>query len=95
MGRQGKRNVLPGFRITLGFTVFYLCLIVIVPLLTLPARTAAIHVDHRRSPCSSNLCRAYGTFRSGCSTTARNRRRVALVGHRQRSERVSAWGRTG
>jgi sulfate transport system permease protein len=42
MGRQGKRNVLPGFRITLGFTVFYLCLIVIVPLLTLPARTAAM-----------------------------------------------------
>ena len=26
----------PGFRLTLGFTVLYLCLIVLVPLLTLP-----------------------------------------------------------
>src|SRR5688572_8562158 len=37
-----KRNVLPGFRITMGFTLFYLCLIVIIPLLTLPARTATM-----------------------------------------------------
>ena len=34
--------VLPGFRLTLGFTIFYLCLIVLVPLLTLPARTATM-----------------------------------------------------
>ena len=33
-------TVLPGFRLTLGFTLFYLCLIVLVPLLTLPVRTA-------------------------------------------------------
>ena len=39
--RKGP-SVLPGFRLTLGFTVFYLCLIVLVPLLTLPARTAAM-----------------------------------------------------
>jgi sulfate/thiosulfate transport system permease protein len=37
--------VLPGFRLTMGFTVFYLCLIVIVPLLTLPARTATMTWD--------------------------------------------------
>ena len=34
--------MLPGFRLTLGFTIFYLCLIVLVPLLTLPARTATM-----------------------------------------------------
>src|SRR4030095_8151896 len=37
-----KRNVLPGFRMTMGFTVFYLCLIVLVPLLTLPVRAASL-----------------------------------------------------
>jgi sulfate transport system permease protein len=35
-----RRRVLPGFRVTMGFTVFYLCLIVIIPLLTLPFKTA-------------------------------------------------------
>ena len=38
-------SVLPGFRLTLGFTIFYLCLIVLVPLMTLPARTAAMGLD--------------------------------------------------
>src|SRR5262245_39286350 len=33
---------LPGFRITMGFTVLYLCLIVLIPLMTLPARTATM-----------------------------------------------------
>ena len=37
-----RSNVLPGFRLTLGFTLLYLCLIVLVPLLTLPARTATM-----------------------------------------------------
>ena len=36
-----RQSVLPGFRLTLGFTVLYLCLIVLVPLATLPLRTAA------------------------------------------------------
>ena len=39
---RGGRRVLPGFRLTMGYTVFYLCLIVIIPLLTLPARTASM-----------------------------------------------------
>jgi sulfate/thiosulfate transport system permease protein len=39
------RAVLPGFRLTMGYTIFYLCLIVLVPLLTLPARTAAMTWD--------------------------------------------------
>jgi sulfate transport system permease protein len=37
--------MLPGFRPTMGFTLFYLCLIVIVPLLTLPARSATMTWD--------------------------------------------------
>jgi sulfate/thiosulfate transport system permease protein len=40
-----QHTVLPGFRLTIGFTVFYLCLIVLVPLLTLPVRTAAMSWD--------------------------------------------------
>ena len=37
-----KRSVLPGFRITLTFTILYLGLIVIIPLMTLPAKTATL-----------------------------------------------------
>jgi len=35
-----SRSVLPGFRITLGFTIAYLALIVLIPLAGLPVRTA-------------------------------------------------------
>jgi sulfate transport system permease protein len=42
MLRSKRPTVLPGFKLTLGFTLFYLCLIVLLPLLTLPARTAAM-----------------------------------------------------
>jgi sulfate transport system permease protein len=41
-GDQRARRVLPGFRITLGFTMFYLAVIVLIPLTTLPLRTAAM-----------------------------------------------------
>ncbi len=37
-----SRRILPGFRMTMGFTLLYLSLIVIVPLLTLPAKTATM-----------------------------------------------------
>ena len=40
-----RRSLLPGFRMTMGFTLLYLCLIVIIPLLTLPARTATLSWD--------------------------------------------------
>jgi sulfate transport system permease protein len=43
--QRRRRTVLPGFRLTMGYTVFYLCLIVLVPLLTLPARTASMSWD--------------------------------------------------
>jgi sulfate transport system permease protein len=42
MAKATRATVLPGFRLTLGFTIFYLCLIVLVPLMTLPARTATM-----------------------------------------------------
>ncbi len=42
MLRNRQPSVLPGFRLTLGFTVFYLCLIVLIPLMTLPLRTASM-----------------------------------------------------
>jgi sulfate/thiosulfate transport system permease protein len=42
MAGTRRSSVLPGFRVTLGFTIFYLCLIVLVPLLTLPVRTATM-----------------------------------------------------
>ena len=37
-----RRSVLPGFRITLGFTLFYLAVIVLIPLAGLPVRTASM-----------------------------------------------------
>src|SRR4030095_3936511 len=37
-----RHSVLPGLRLTLGFTILYLFLIVIVPLFTLPLKTAAL-----------------------------------------------------
>jgi len=40
-----RRTVLPGFRVTMGFTLLYLAIIVLIPLMTLPARTAAMTWD--------------------------------------------------
>ena len=40
-----RRSVLPGFRITLGFTLFYLAVIVLIPLAGLPVRTASMGWD--------------------------------------------------
>jgi len=37
-----RHTVLPGFRVTLAFTVAYLCLIVVFPLATLPLKTATL-----------------------------------------------------
>ena len=37
-----RPSVLPGFGLTLGFTLFYLSLIVLIPLSTLPIRTASM-----------------------------------------------------
>ncbi len=37
-----KRKVLPGFRLTLGFTLFYLCLIVLIPLTATFVKTTSL-----------------------------------------------------
>jgi sulfate transport system permease protein len=37
-----RRNTLPGFGLSLGFTLFYLSLIVLIPLSTLPLKTATM-----------------------------------------------------
>lgn len=37
-----RRSVLPGFGVTMGFTLFYVSLLVLIPLATLPVRTASM-----------------------------------------------------
>lgn len=41
-GRTTTHSVLPGFSITVGFTLFYLLLMVVIPLSGLPIRTASM-----------------------------------------------------
>src|ERR1700754_2758232 len=43
--RSVRNSVLPGFGMTMGFTLFYLSLIVLIPLATLPIRTASMGWD--------------------------------------------------
>jgi sulfate transport system permease protein len=43
--RAKHHTVLPGFRVTLGFTLLYLSVIVLIPLAGLPVRTAAMGWD--------------------------------------------------
>ncbi len=43
--RGGSRKVLPGFNLTLGYTVFYLCLVVLIPLAALVLRTFSLSWD--------------------------------------------------
>jgi len=38
---RSRRSALPGFRLTLGFTILYLLLIVVIPLSTLPFKVAS------------------------------------------------------
>ena len=39
---RGTHTVLPGFRVTVGFTLLYLSLVVLIPLAGLPVRTASM-----------------------------------------------------
>ena len=43
--RGGSRKVLPGFNLTLGYTIFYLCLIVLIPLSALVLKTFTLSWD--------------------------------------------------
>ena len=78
MANPTRSTVLPGFRLTLGFTIFYLCLIVLVPLLTLPARTATMGWNAIWRP---SAIRAWSRLTSSASA----RRLIAAV--RQRGVR--------
>jgi len=42
---MSSRKVLPGFNLTLGYTVFYLCLIVLIPLSALVFKTLNLTFD--------------------------------------------------
>ncbi|HEY6097990.1 MAG TPA: sulfate ABC transporter permease subunit CysT, partial [Anaeromyxobacter sp.] len=42
VARRRARGVLPGFGLSTGFTVLYLCLVVLVPLSTLALRSSAL-----------------------------------------------------
>jgi sulfate transport system permease protein len=44
-----KRSVLPGFTLTLGYTLVYLTVIVLIPLLTLPLRAASVPWEQLKS----------------------------------------------
>jgi sulfate transport system permease protein len=58
--RRGSRRVLPGFGLTLGYTVFYLCLIVLIPLSALVLRTFSLTWDQFWAAVSSpRLLAAY------------------------------------
>jgi sulfate transport system permease protein len=43
--RGGSKKVLPGFNLTLGYTLFYLCLIVLIPLAALVLKTFTMSWD--------------------------------------------------
>lgn len=43
--RRGSKKVLPGFHLTLGYTLFYLCLIVLIPLSALVFKTFTLTLD--------------------------------------------------
>jgi len=51
--RRGARKVLPGFNLTLGYTVLYLSLIVLIPLSALVFSTFTLHWDQFFSAISS------------------------------------------
>ena len=79
MSRSVSRRVLPGFGLTMGLTVFYLSLIVLIPLATLPAKT---------------LTMSWEAFRANDHRSARRRlvpverHRLAGGGHGERGVRL-------
>jgi sulfate/thiosulfate transport system permease protein len=40
--RDKRRNAIPGFELTLGYTIAYLSLIALIPLATLPLKIAGM-----------------------------------------------------
>lgn len=69
-GRGAAKRVLPGFNITLGFTVFYLCLIVLIPLSALVFRTFTLDWAHFWSAVTSPRVMASYRLTFGASLLA-------------------------
>jgi len=46
LGRSRRKHILPGFHLTLGFTIFYLSIIVLIPLAALLAKTITPTADY-------------------------------------------------
>jgi sulfate/thiosulfate transport system permease protein len=70
----GRRGVLPGFGLSTGFTVLYLCLVVLVPLSTLALRSSALGwADAWRVVASPRALAAYRlTFGASLAAAAVN-----------------------
>jgi sulfate transport system permease protein len=68
------RNGLPGFRLTLGYTIFYLFIIVLLPLATLFFKTAALSLDELWAIFSSSrvLAAAWLSFSTALMAAAIN-----------------------
>ena len=57
-GSLNRNSVLPGFGLTLGFTLFYLGLIVLVPLSALALRAAGLSLDQFWSAVTAPFARS-------------------------------------
>jgi sulfate transport system permease protein len=70
MSRASRRSVLPGLRLTLGFTLVYLTLIVLIPLIGLVARAATLDLPQILAVLADR--RALAAFRVsfGCAAIA-------------------------
>jgi sulfate transport system permease protein len=65
-----KPGVLPGFGLTTGFTVFYLCLVVLVPLSTLAVRSSGMSLEEAWRVIASPRALASYRLSFGASLTA-------------------------
>jgi sulfate transport system permease protein len=65
-----RHSVLPGFGLSLGFSLFYLCLIVLIPLSTLAFKSVALGPDHFLEAVSSQRVLASYRLTFGASLAA-------------------------
>jgi sulfate transport system permease protein len=75
--RRAPKRVLPGFRITLGFTLFYLSLIVLIPLSALILKTFTLSFDQFVAAVSSPRVMASYRLTFGASLIAASVNAVA------------------
>jgi sulfate transport system permease protein len=70
MGPKKSRGVLPGFGLTMGYTIFYLCLIVLLPLSTIFLKTASMTWDEFTAAVTSPRALAAYKLSFGASLVA-------------------------